>query len=1813
MPEKDQLDSCRSKQPGTPNSGSRNFGYKSSARRSISFDSRSTAKLVAESPLVQRLPRPMDSPTWSNRQYNFTALFRSCQPPLPPILRNQYENPLSSNFSGLNPTGKVKVVLCVDQQANSGTALTASAARGTVGGLLSPSHPLSYVSPKLEREPTPGPTSYVSLDPLRNQITLVDPSPLRRRTGLLNPKVFTFDAVLTRDRPTSELCATTLSDTLQAVLRGQDGCILTIGHKRTGKTYSMIGLDDSPLNVGIIPCAISWLFCLLNQQRQNAGVRFSVRVSAVELYGLDEKFRDLLADVAVSHDDGCAGVAPSQYLQDSSPKIESKTASGMSTTRTGKSTEASVALRMGVQLAKQSELRATSAEKAAHFLDVALANRTKSSDAAGQSGLSHMLFTLHVYQCRVERNDSGTNVSGGRTRLHLLDLGCGRYGHQSVGNVDASAEGKPPKRPSKSDRGRVHSAPTNSSKMPWMNLTNATANSSKSLSLSGIANVLLALLTGQRHLPFRDSALTYLLREAMTGNQMQPCVLAHVSAGPQYYTETLQVVQIASKLSRLRRRRVGSTAAGAMAIDAYRGSSNDSNCVEDTASSSVESTSDRSQRRFGRLRYRGPRLGRSSYARSTGSFNSELDYTSSSEHSCDTVIYMGKKSLFSGFGPNASFGNNRSLSKLGPRGTADGSVGDANDYFGQCAGVEYTPNSEGKSGLLEWNKASATGDNRARNSSGGPSNSGTIVTSGVVKRMMPRTNATAWPRSVSMRRAKKLIDSNEETWVDGPRALMQQPSVSDSDARTNQQETKDKQPTPERYNLTAQNVHTVPLGCSIPPPPPPPSYHGHSHMFVAGTLPEASTSQVGSEPQVRVGTCSSNYAQENVMIGRSGIPPADAPLSKEESTVTRPEVNEGHRGRSSGMDGDGHNRGSISEGFENNSVSSGSSSCSTLDRNERCGPRALSDISERTEETEAAPEVRSYKSISTSAFDSLYRKPMLDSLFPGLDMRDPKNGCLTRTGETDASQTPSPQIETGDLILELRKQIRAVSEQTKRENETTRRPSTQTVKDNDLELQKMHKKDMTRGPVAATQSEKLDDRIVGNFSKRDLISECPQDQPKREPTYLMYGRVESGSVLQRRSVSPEVQNTEENRRHPTNPSTPSRYACLHPNSPDTSNTEAYNGTSRNDAILDHKKKSSTMGFESTKVWMTKESLNRSKSAVSEHHVAHTSTSNSLLRVAAWVNSIASTSASDGNLKERFNRPPDSRHRSRLVCPSSRQLSQPHSRPLPVSCSGPKEGEQCNQTANRCFNLPNSRDSRKQSGHYDADAHPGLQTNTMNWSPLTSIQGQTAQLCTPVLRAPPPSVHSGCDPDVYCCKTEDEASQIPQSVSVPNFVSPFPSPAVHLCSTPVFYPSMSPQHCADASYCVYGQKYVPISCCPFGKTQESFNGIPSNFTPGVNKCTPQFSGHPPPMQYVSHPIVLTQPHNPEHPHVSSNVTQTGSAKQTSHPCPWETPSNKPKSKGFSFLTLPLFRGLKLRSREKKSKKDPKQEKNNDVLQEARNQYSMSDASKSLNSTPQRSTDSHLGEQKMWYSPPAARIPLKMTSFGKPVTDDRSPRYDNLAPPGCQSMKGLEVHRGSLPPDSEYGRHFESVESSHCWNFSPEKQEKQHRKRSSKSAKKPQHVSMGHRTGDQMTEYFIHNNEVCAIPSDAYQTQVIGLPNSPSVPLTTLSGHFTPLYRSGRRSVAGGPASSGYESMRIGTSELSLSHHDSASECSALGHSILCKDVAKNKVLQEHYRPRRHSSTAVDPKMCMLILSLFKYSLKHNRTIQAPTTRSSPSSP
>ncbi|KFO91107.1 Kinesin-like KIF26A, partial [Buceros rhinoceros silvestris] len=453
---------------------------------------------------------------------NFSGILQLCPPPAPPCLLRAV-----SKIKDNPGIGKVKVMvrICPSQGAHE----------------------------------TSESMSFLKVDPRKKQITFYDPAASgpsnagHRRGVVAVPKMFAFDAVFPQDASQAEVCSGTVAEVIQSVVNGADGCIFCFGHVKLGKSFTMIGKDNSTQSLGIIPCAISWLFKLINERKEKTGTRFSIRVSAVEISGKDENLKDLLAEVATgSLQDG---QSPGVYLREDPI--------------------------CGTQLQNQSELRAPTAEKAAFFLDAAIAARSTSKPECEEEDRrnSHMLFTLHIYQYRMEKSGKG-GMSGGRSRLHLIDLGsCEKV-------LSKSRDG----------------------------------GGSLCLSLSALGNVILALINGAKHVPYKDSKLTMLLRESLGNINCRTTMIAHISDSPANYAETLTTVQLASRIHRMRKKK---------SKYASSSSGGESSCEEGHV------------RRPPHLRPFHPRTVALDPDLPVLSISSDPDYSSSSEQSCDTVIYVG--------------------------------------------------------------------------------------------------------------------------------------------------------------------------------------------------------------------------------------------------------------------------------------------------------------------------------------------------------------------------------------------------------------------------------------------------------------------------------------------------------------------------------------------------------------------------------------------------------------------------------------------------------------------------------------------------------------------------------------------------------------------------------------------------------------------------------------------------------------------------------------------------------------------------------------------------------------------------------------------------------------------------------------------------------------------------------------------------------------------------------------------------------------------------------------------------------------------
>lgn len=141
-----------------------------------------------------------------------------------------------------------------------------------------------------------------------------------------------------------------------------------------GKSHTMIGTSSVSQDCGIVPCAISWLFKLINEQRQKTGARFSVRVSALAIVGKNETVKDLLSSYAKGNLFFFCLLAsranpPGTFLSYLSFSFYLGTESHIFSPAMYLREEHG----LGDHLQNQSELRAPSAEKAAFYLDAAIA------------------------------------------------------------------------------------------------------------------------------------------------------------------------------------------------------------------------------------------------------------------------------------------------------------------------------------------------------------------------------------------------------------------------------------------------------------------------------------------------------------------------------------------------------------------------------------------------------------------------------------------------------------------------------------------------------------------------------------------------------------------------------------------------------------------------------------------------------------------------------------------------------------------------------------------------------------------------------------------------------------------------------------------------------------------------------------------------------------------------------------------------------------------------------------------------------------------------------------------------------------------------------------------------------------------------------------------------------------------------------------------------------------------------------------------------------------------------------------------------
>ncbi|XP_034435786.1 kinesin-like protein KIF26A isoform X2 [Hippoglossus hippoglossus] len=264
------------------------------------------------------------------------------------------------------------------------------------------------VSPMLSGGP--GQPPVLQIDPSRKRVTIIEPvSKSQSHTTLIlgkngrnRLKTFNFDAAYPQESGQAEVCAGVLADVIRCVLSGSDGCVLGMGCADVGSWSSTVGSDGSIQNLGLIPCAISWLYSAIERRREKTWTDLTVSVSAIELCcGEEDTLRDLLGEVVPS-------VGSIQDSPRARVRVQEDPVSG-------------------IQLRNHNRVKAPTAERAASLLDAAIAARRHSDFITYLSHTSIMFFTLHVQPPRTESNTIGKG-SRGCTKLTMIDVCSGMRG-----------------------------------------------------------------------------------------------------------------------------------------------------------------------------------------------------------------------------------------------------------------------------------------------------------------------------------------------------------------------------------------------------------------------------------------------------------------------------------------------------------------------------------------------------------------------------------------------------------------------------------------------------------------------------------------------------------------------------------------------------------------------------------------------------------------------------------------------------------------------------------------------------------------------------------------------------------------------------------------------------------------------------------------------------------------------------------------------------------------------------------------------------------------------------------------------------------------------------------------------------------------------------------------------------------------------------------------------------------------------------------------------------------------------------------------
>jgi len=277
---------------------------------------------------------------------------------------------------------------------------------------------------------------------------------------------FTFDRIFAPSAGQDSVF-TEVHEFVQSALDGYHVCLFSYGQTGSGKTHTMMGSGNGAMR-GIVPRAVEQI---LSQAKtlESQNWKFEMTASFLEIY--NEELRDLLASIDSSHK--AVSETPSKISSSTPKKVGANQKIAIKRGKNGKSF---------VDGLTQVDINTENSDCGMEQLQNVMATAARARSVAttkmnSQSSRSHSVFILNL---RGHNEDSGEVVQGA---LNLCDLAGSERLDRSGATGDRLKE---------------------------------TQAINKSLSCLG--DVFNALAKGASHVPYRNSKLTYLLQDCLSGD-----------------------------------------------------------------------------------------------------------------------------------------------------------------------------------------------------------------------------------------------------------------------------------------------------------------------------------------------------------------------------------------------------------------------------------------------------------------------------------------------------------------------------------------------------------------------------------------------------------------------------------------------------------------------------------------------------------------------------------------------------------------------------------------------------------------------------------------------------------------------------------------------------------------------------------------------------------------------------------------------------------------------------------------------------------------------------------------------------------------------------------------------------------------------------------------------------------------------------------------------------------------------------------------------------------------------------------------------